>query len=187
MSQFSKQLKETRSDFSLDTITMMVEERRLLRILQPSLQQKIEKSIRYDPHRQEMIVYHNNELYLSLQNIDDSRHREQAYQLIQQYQIDNSVDLSKLPIALRTCLQPRHVRRTRLMGAVVIGAVVGIAFGLMSMALGVLLLSIIGLTDELFGIGVTVTAVIFVIACAAGWITATVYLWRKTVTFRIFS
>lgn len=147
----------------------------LVRILQPSLQKQIESSIKLTPELQPYILYFQGNLYLSLESVSVSQ-RETVYDVIQNYQIDESVSLQTVPASLRACLQSSRNRRGRFMGAVAIGAVLGIILGLMGMAVGVLVLSVIGLTDDV--VGMAVTAVTFVACCAVGWFVATYYLWR---------
>lgn len=158
------------------TVPLLVEERQLLRILQPGLRQKIEASVRSAPALTQYVIKHEGEIYLSLESIQDSQQRSQTYDLIQHYQIDDKVPLKNIPEGLRACLQPDTHRHTRFIGAVALGTLVGFVFGLVGLAFCILILSIGGLADEMAGM--TITAVAFVTCLALGWIATTYYLWR---------
>ncbi len=70
----------------------------------------------------------------------------------------------------------------RFLGALVIGAFIGVFIGLLAMALCILIVGIMSLflpdlTLQLAGI--SITAVTFVVFCALGWLGATFIIWHK--------
>ncbi len=80
----------------------------------------------------------------------------------------------------------RPLPYSRLMAAVVLGAVFGVFSGILAMAVAMLVLGILKLalpnTHLEIG-GLSVTAVIFVVFCALGWASASLYLCRKLPSF----
>ncbi|MFO7682807.1 MAG: hypothetical protein R6X34_22440 [Chloroflexota bacterium] len=75
---------------------------------------------------------------------------------------------------------------SRLMAAVVLGAAVGVFTGILAMAVAMLVLGIfkLALPDARLVIaGLSVTAVVFVVFCALGWASASIYIWRKLPAF----
>jgi hypothetical protein len=114
---------------------------------------------------------------LSLASVNNAQRRAQTYDLIQRYQIDPEVDLHKIPAGLRMCLQPEQNRESWRMGAIAIGALAGILFGVMGMAIEILITAVIGLNET--NSGATMTAVTFVTCWALGWAAVTYYLCRK--------
>lgn len=157
-------------------VDLLIEQRKILRILQPPLRDQIETAVRQTPSLSSYVTYHDGELYLSLQTLSSAQQREKAYYLIQQYQLDNNTDLQKLPNGLRACLQPIRRSKGRFVGSVVVGALLGVVIGLMGMAVSVLLVAITGFGDEV--VGVAITGLSFAVFSTLGWVGATFYLWR---------
>lgn len=78
----------------------------------------------------------------------------------------------------KTVKQPQP----RFLGALVIGAFIGVFIGLLAMALSILIVGIMSLflPDLTFQLaGISITAVTFVIFCALGWMSATLFIWHK--------
>lgn len=157
-------------------IELLLEQRQVVRILQPTLRHEVERAVRVNPSLHHYVLPYQGELYLLLTSIGDARRRGQIYDLVQRYQIDPTTDLEKVPGGLRACLQVQKHRQGRFMGAFALGAVVGGVLGLIGMALSVLLISVLGITDSSWE---RVTAVTFVVCSALGWAAATYYLWYK--------
>jgi hypothetical protein len=157
-------------------IERLLDERLILRILQPSLQKQIEQSIKHDAEASAFIFLYEGQMYLSLESIPQEEKRDEVYATIQRFQIDENANLSQIPSNLRGYLQTSKERRGRFIAAIALGALLGVMLGLMGMAVGVLVVSMTGLTDSVAGVGVT--AVTFVACCALGWFLATYYLWR---------
>lgn len=157
-------------------IERLLAERLILRILQPALQKQIEQSIKHDPEAAAFIFLYEGQMYLSLESIPQEEKRNEVYATIQRFQVDENANLSQIPSNLRGYLQTSKERRGRFIAAIALGAVLGVVLGLMGMAIGVLVLSMTGLTDSVAGIGIT--AVTFIACCTLGWFLATYYLWR---------
>jgi hypothetical protein len=170
------QLKTKSNQTDSLEVDRLIEQRMILRILQPDLQKQIEDSIENDPELASFVVYYDGKLYLSLESIADREEREQIYSIIQSFQIDDSASLNRVPANFRAFLHAAKNRQRRFIGAVAMGALSGIVLGLMGMAIGVLVLSITGLADNVAGMAIT--AVTFVACCAVGWFMATYYLLR---------
>lgn len=157
-------------------IEALLEERQVVRILQPTLRRQVEEAIQLNPALNQYVLSSQGEIYLKLNSIPNPQRRGQFYDLVQRYQIDPDVNLEKLPNGLRACLQAKTHRQGRLMGAIVLGALAGILLGLIGMALSVLLTSMVGLAHVPWEM---VTAITFVVCLALGWAAATYYLWYK--------
>jgi len=155
----------------------LLSQKKALRVLQPALRQQIEQGTRQNPALASYVFYHQGELYLSLASIGNAQRRAQTYDLIQRYQIDPAVNLHKVPAGLRMCLQPKQNRESWRMGAVAMGAMAGILFGVMGMAIEILMTAVFGFSET--NSGATMTAVTFVTCWALGWAATTYYLWRK--------
>jgi len=70
----------------------------------------------------------------------------------------------------------------RFIGALVLGAFIGVFVGLLAMSVAILIMGLLRLflPDLPFQlVGINITAVIFVIFCALGWISATLIIWHK--------
>lgn len=157
-------------------VDLLLEQRQVVRILQPSLRQQVEQAIQVNPSLSSYVWPHQGELYLLLTSINDAHRRGQVYDLIQRYQIDPTTDLDKAPHGLRVCLQPHRHRQGRRMGAFALGAVVGVMLGLIGMALSVVITAVLGMGGTTWE---RITAVTFVVCSALGWAAATYYLWHK--------
>ncbi|HRQ37455.1 MAG TPA: hypothetical protein PLD25_06025 [Chloroflexota bacterium] len=157
-------------------VDFLLEQRQVVRILQPALRQQVEQAIQVNPSLNSYVWSHQGELYLLLTSINDANRRGQIYDLIQRYQIDPSTNLDMAPRGLRACLQTQSHRQGRRMGAFALGAVVGVMLGLIGMALSVLVTAVWGLGGIAWE---RVTAVTFVVCLALGWAAATYYLWYK--------
>ncbi len=160
-------------------IELMLEQRQVVRILQPSLRYQVEEAVQVNPSLRNYVLPHQGELYLLLTGIGDGQRRGQIYDLVQRYQIDPTTDLAKVPNGLRACLQAQKHRQGRLMGAFALGAVVGALLGLIGMAISVLFTAVLGLTNSADTTWEMITAVTFVVCSALGWAAATYYLWHK--------
>lgn len=80
----------------------------------------------------------------------------------------------------------RSLPSSRLMAAVVLGAAAGVFSGILAMAVamlvsGILMLALPDAPSEIAGL--SITAVIFVVFCALGWVSASLFLWRKLPSF----
>lgn len=157
-------------------IDLLIEQHQVVRILQPGLRRQVEETVRLTPSLGNYAFDYRGELYLSLMSIGDVKRRAQIYDLIQRFQIDQNVELDKVPRGLRACLQAEKYRQGRLMGAVALGAVIGVMLGLIGLALSVLFTAVLGPAESRWEM---VTAVAFVVCCVLGWAAATYYLWYK--------
>lgn len=157
-------------------IEALLEERQVVRILQPALRRQVEEAVQNNPALNQYVLANQGEIYLRLNSVYNAQRRGQLYDLVQRYQIDPDVNLEKLPNGLRACLQAQKHRQGRLMGAIVLGALVGILLGLIGLALSVLLTSMVGPAHIPWEM---VTAITFVVCLALGWAAATYYLWYK--------
>jgi hypothetical protein len=122
-----------------------------------------------------LLVSHDNQLYLSLEHIDNDKEREYFYRLIQRYQTGQEVNLSTLPPEFQRLLQPGLQPQANFWGPLIIGGVVGLVVGVTAMALSMLILNIMSVTlnnSAVAAFNLQVPTIIFVIFSALGWFVA---------------
>jgi hypothetical protein len=159
-------------------LNTLVQDKQLLRILQPHLCQKIELAIQKHPDKRVYVVQDQDRIYLCLRSIQDRQQRALAYDLVQRFQIGEPVDLRTLPEALRLLVQPENSHRGTIFGALFLGAAIGIICGVLGLAVSALLVAIFGDVENAF-VGVQLTAVSFILCSVLGWSGATFYIWHK--------
>ena len=170
----------------MDEIQSLIAEGKLLRILRPDLRENIQHLIQVNAsdnphvvdHNVDHVVVHQGEIYLSFQGIDDSGQRELVYHLVQQLQAGAVIDTALLPAPLRAILEPGHVRRGRLAGAFVLCVLIGVASGVIALAISVLATTVLDMPVAHFA-GMEVTAIVFVVFCVLGWFTSAVIVWAR--------
>lgn len=162
----------TKTEAATD-INLLLDQYKVLRILQPSLRQQIERVSKQNPALQNYVLYHQGELYLSLEEIENLQRREQTYAIIQSYQIDTSIELDQIPAGLYACLAPKRNRRGRLVGAMTLGALGGLLVGLAGITLALLFTAVFNITDPMTS-GIT-----FIATATIGWAAGTYYFWYK--------
>lgn len=162
----------------MDEIQSLIAEGKLLRILRPDLRENIQHLIQVNASDNPHVVVHQGEIYLSFQGIDDSGQRELVYHLVQQLQAGAVIDTALLPAPLRAILEPGHVRRSRLAGAFVLCVLIGVASGVIALAISVLATTVLDMPVAYFA-GMEVTAIVFVVFCVLGWFTSAVIVWAR--------
>jgi len=158
-------------------IEFLIEEKKIVRILQPQLCLLIQQNIQNHPEALPYLLHYEDQMYLSLQTITDRRRREKIFNLLQKHQLGQRVDLTLLPNPLRSLIQPPPPS-LNIVHASLLGAGMGLIFGILGMALGALVMTIAGLSNStVFGVGFTAAS--FIIFAALGWIGTTIFLWPK--------
>lgn len=168
-------LSQSLSPTHLETL---IAECRLLRILDPQLKKRIRQYQGINP----FVVQYSNELYLSLEHVEDHRQRQYYYQLIQLYQSGQEVNLITLPVELQRILQPDVQSRPLFWGPLILGGFVGLVIGVLAMALGMLFWNAAAFTldaaePDVFNM--QVPTLMFVLFAALGWAAASFVAWRR--------
>lgn len=163
---------------SPNRLEMLIAECKLLCILQPQLRNRISQSQENSP----FVVQHGNQVYLSLEHIEEHKEREYYYQLIQRFQSGQEVNLVTLPIELQRILQPESYPQPFFWGPLILGGGVGLAVGVLGMAVGMLFWNATAVTfgtadPEVFN--VQVPTLIFVLFSAVGWAATSFIAWRR--------
>ena len=161
-------------------LEQLISEKKLLRILQPELKQKVAQANPQGPY----IVCNESHLYFSLEHIGDPKRREQVYHLIQRHQVGDVINQAAIPIEFQPFFDDRWTNRTIFWLALIIGGAGGIIMGVLAMAIGTLFLNMTAITlgREAFDpTGVQITAVIFVLFAAVGWLVTSLITWHKLV------
>ncbi len=159
----------------------LISEGKLLRILHPTIKGQVQQALQrgdLSPY----VVEDEGHLYISLTQVADEKERDYFYRLIQRYQSGEPVNLKALPPTIQHILQPELTRMGRMLGAVLLGAVAGIAVGVLAMALTILIVDVVTwLTNRPVGVfaGMELTAVSFVVFTFVGWAAAGILAWCK--------
>ncbi len=159
-------------------VEKFVDEHKLLRILNPSLQAKIERTASPSPY----LIRRKEGLYISLDHIPEPSTRQRIYAVVQQYQLEPDENLDDIPPELAGLLQQSATLQfDTFWTALLIGGVIGIFFGVLVMAITTLFINMTAITlgMEVVGLAdVQITAVIFVLASAFGWLITSLIAWR---------
>jgi hypothetical protein len=156
----------------------LIAECKLLRILNPQLKSRIRQHQGHSPY----LIQYDNEIYLSLQHIEEQKERQYYYRLIQRYQSDQAVDLRTLPGELQQILQPDIYPQPFFWAPLILGGVVGLVLGVLGMAVGMLFWNASTFT---FGnsdpelINIQIPTLTFVFFSAFGWIITSFFAWRR--------
>lgn len=172
--------------YSATEIDHLVAEGKLLRLLQPDVKETVARALRQHDRARTYVVENEGELYLSFHTIEDEQQRQRIYQLIQRHQSGERVNLNALPDHLKQLLQPEFTWTGRLLGAVLLGALGGVALGILAMAVSILIFNVLGLfmdqvVFEFEGMGLT--AVTFIIFSTLGWAAGAILAWRRLHTW----
>ncbi len=154
---------------------------KLLRILHPAIKAQAERALSQGKPMP-FVLQHKGHFYISLIQVEDDKKRKHFYSLIQQRQAGEQVSVEELPPAIQQVLEPELTLMGRLFGALLLGAVAGIATGVLAMALATLVVNgITWLGQRSVGqfAGMEVTAVSFIIFTLVGWAAAGLLTWRK--------
>lgn len=159
---------------ALDT---RIAEYKLLRILDPELQRRIQLYYLHSPY----VIEYKQQIFLSLEHIPDVQQRIFYYQQIQCYQMDQEMDLATLPGELQQILHPDLMPPPIFWGPLILGAVVGLVVGVLAMAVGMLF---VNATAVNFGhntdtINLQVPIIIFVFFSGVGWMVTSFIFWRR--------
>jgi hypothetical protein len=160
---------------------LLEQEGKLVCILQPAIRRRIQHIMDASKGKgHPLITQSGDQLYLSLTDIGNEAQQAQAYHLIQRFQAGLTADLSALPAPHRQLLAPQQ-RPLRSLRGVTICIILGVAFGILAMAVSILAIAAAELVlkttlDEFSGL--QITAVSFVIFTALGWASSFLLLAR---------
>jgi len=171
-------------------IDQLISEGILLRILRPDVQLQVRHTLEQRVESRQYVVQNGEQLYISFAHVEDSQQRNYFYRLIQRYQSGEQVNLKMLPPVLQEMLQPELTRYGRVIGAMMMGAVAGIAIGILAMAAAILVTNtvewITGHTITQY-MGMEVTAVAFIVCSIVGWAIFGILAWNKPYLWGDFS
>lgn len=170
--------RATDTNFTPLRLQQLVAEKRIVRILQPDLQERLRLSLR-QPRRHPNIIQYHDQIYLSLHTLRSAQEREAAFSCLRRLQLGESVDLMGLPGSLRRLLNPNGDAASRKITHFSISLAMGVLVGMMAMAMGVLALTMAGVSMET-PTGLQLSAIIFVLGMLVGWSMAAAVLWMRT-------
>jgi len=162
---------------SIVNLQQLIDTKQVMRIMRPELIVKVQTAVsnkRNHPH----IFRFNDQYYVTLHQIKNELQRERAFHLLRKLQIGEDVDLTKLPNSLCYILQPGTQPMSTFTGNMTMSVMIGIVFGMLAMAVGILFTTIAGTAVETTS-GFQPIAVIFIISCVVGWLVATLAIQIK--------
>ncbi len=177
----SQNLLHTASPPAQSDVDSLVSENKLLRILQPAIEEQVKQDWRRNKPSP-CVVEYDGHLYISLSQVEDEAKRKYFYRLIQQHQTGERVNLKELPQPIQHILEPELTQAGRMMGAILLGSVAGIVVGILGLALTIFVVNgITWLTSRSFGqiAGMELPAVSFVVFTFVGWAAAGFLAWCK--------
>jgi hypothetical protein len=164
----------TNSYQAITNLQQMIDKKQVIRILKPELIGQLQTAV--SQHRMHPnILQFNDNFYISLKSIRDDSHRDRVFSLLRKMQIDDNIDLS----AVSGSIRPLSSQSNPLAGSIALSVIIGIIFGALAMAIGVLIMTIAGTgTEATFGL--QTKAVIFTVATVICWIISTVFIFART-------
>lgn len=150
----------------------------LLLITQPALRAKLLHARLVDEFSANSVIQRGEKVYLSLRHIADEAVRREITWAVLRLQMGANLQNEEIPDPLRTALQTVAVGPSPLLVALLAGGLSGVIGGVMIMAFVGLLVTILNVPAESY-VGVTATAVAFVLGGALFGITTTIFVWRR--------
>ncbi len=160
----------------------LLKEKKMVRILRADLKARIAVLLMEHEELRPFIIRNENEFYLNLTSIADPKKRRQIYNLLQRYQLGESVSLNLLPPPLQPLVHTQTSPTSRILGIIIMGSVAGVISGVLAMAIGILAAAAFELATGVrtSGLaGIETTAIFFILFGALGWLFSAVFLWRR--------
>ncbi|MCA9953693.1 MAG: hypothetical protein H6657_27565 [Ardenticatenaceae bacterium] len=150
----------------------------LLLITQPALRTKLLHARMVDEFSANSVIQRGEKVYLSLRNVADEALRREITWAILRLQMGATLKNEEIPDPLRTALQTAASGPSPLLMALMVGGLSGVVGGVMIMAFVGLIVTILNVSAESY-VGVTATAVAFVLGGALFGISTTIFVWRR--------
>ena len=150
----------------------------LLKITQPALRTQLLQARLVNEWCANCVIHRGEHVYLSLRTIPDVAKRREITFAILQLQMGAQLHPNDLPDPLRTALLAASMGPSPLIKSLIFGALCAVIGGVVSMAMIGLVVTILGgLSDS--DVGVTATAVAFILSSTLIGCSSTVYFWRR--------
>lgn len=150
----------------------------LLLITQPTLRMQLLHARFVDEFSASSVIQRDENVYLSLRNIADEAQRREITWAVLRLQMGAHLKPDEIPDPLRTALRAVVSGPSPLLAALLAGGLSGVVGGVMVMAFVGLIITVLNIPAESY-VGITATAVAFVMSGAVIGCGATVYFWRR--------
>lgn len=150
----------------------------LLLITQPTLRTKLLHARLVDEFSASSVIQRGEKVYLSLRNIADETLRRDIAWAVLRLQMGANLKNEEIPDPLRTALQAGAAGPSPLLVALLAGGLSGVIGGVMVMAFVGLIVTIMNVPAESY-VGVTATAVAFLLGSTIFGFITTIVVWRR--------
>ena len=150
----------------------------LLLITQPTLRSQLLRAKFISERSANCIIQHGEHVYLSLQSVSDEAQRREISWAVLRLQMGAALNPQELPDPLRTALLAAASGPSPLIKSLLWGSISGVTGGVLVMALVGLAMTISNVPTESY-VGITATAVAFVLAGTVIGCCMTIYAWRR--------
>jgi hypothetical protein len=158
--------------------SLPLESDELLLITHSGLRAQLLKARLVDDYCARCIIQRGESVYLSLHEVPDAEQRQSLNWAVLRLQMGAQLSPQELPEPLRTALSTVAAGPSPLIMALIWGLIVGVVGGVMVMAIVGLAIIILNVSVESY-VGITATAVSFVLSGAFIGLGMTIYFWRK--------
>lgn len=161
-------------------INMLVEEKKIIRILQPELQAQIESRLTNDQAATNVFI-HQGQLFLSLQNIKSEENREAVFSLVRHLQIRNlPAESDQLPDPINQLLSGKKITSSssHFVTSLTLSTFLGGISGVLALALAVIVLMVAGIETE-SETASQITAIVFAVGSILGCAICTLVIWYR--------
>lgn len=150
----------------------------MLLITHPGLQEQLLQARLVDTFSARSVIQRGEQVYLSLREINDPGQRQALNWAVLRLQMGAKIDPQDLPEPLQTALTAVSNEPSPLIAALIWGSVCGVVGGVLVMAVVGLVVTILNIPAESY-VGITATAVAFVLSGTLIGLGITIYVWRK--------
>ena len=152
----------------------------LLLITHPGLRSQLLQAQQVDTYCANCVIHRGEHVYLSLRGIVDEAKRNEVTWAVSRLQMGAQLNPRDLPDPLRTALlaAASNSRPSPLIESLIWGTLSGVVGGVLIMALAGLIMTIANVPAESY-VGITATAVTFILAATVIGCSTTFYFWRR--------
>lgn len=154
------------------------EKNELLLISQPALRQQLLQARLVDDFSARSVIQRGDQVYLSLNEIRDPAERQAISWAVVKLQMGAIIPPGELPGPLHGALTAVANSPSPLIEALIWGSLCGVVGGVLVMALVGLIITVLNVPAESY-VGITATAVAFVLSGTVVGLGTTAFFWRK--------
>ncbi|WP_420644104.1 hypothetical protein [Candidatus Leptofilum sp.] len=154
------------------------EENELLLISNPSLREQLLQARLVDEFSARSVIQRGEQVYLSLREVSDPSERQAMNWAILKLQMGGNIPTQELPPTLQTALTAVSTGPSPLIEALIWGSLFGVIGGVLVMAVAGLVVTVLNVPAESY-VGITATAVAFVLSGTIIGLGSTLFFWKK--------